>query len=522
MSLVRAAVGAHSRRIISKNAFRLQRQRHVVAGAHAVCDHHQLHHGRSLTTSPKGVLLPPFEGTQPISFIDYSRPSETEITQLSNGLKVASENVPGSWCAVSVIVSSGSRFEESPYMGVNHFMDRLAYKSTESFSEGEVLERLSKLGGNFMCSSNRETIMYQGMVFVDDLEEAMQLLSEVVMKGKYTEEEIMEQRQMLAWEMESITDNPDAFLPELLHRAAYGSETLGRQLICSEEDARDMKSESIVQYRDAFFQSDRMTIAGAGMPHDLLVELADKYFGNVPVGDADDNLTLITRPARYLGGSRLYPMDKSPTNNAQEIPLTQIGLGFEGTSWEDSDIYPIAVLQLLLGGGSSFSVGGPGKGMMSRMYTHVMTIHPWTDMAMAMNMSYMDSGIFYICGAAPPAKVQTLLDVLVKEFVLVAASVSEVETARARNQLKASLLMNLESKTIACEDIGRQVLAFGYRMSADELIEKIDAVTAVDIMRVATRMLGTAPCFAAYGQIDKLVDYEVLIDNINRTVDRYI
>lgn len=465
------------------------------------------------TRTAGGVLLDAFPGMPPNDFVDCTSVAATEITKMSNGVTVASEDIAGPWCAVSAIVGVGPRFEVGNSSGVTHFLDRLAYKSTAKFSHTDIMDQLQKLGGNFLCTTNRETIMYQGMVFLQDLEQTMELLAEVAVHAQYTEEEIAEQRQMVAWELESITDRAEVFLPELLHRAAYGSGTLGNAHICNQELADEMSSARICEFRDQYYVAPRMVIAGAGMKHDVLLELSEKYFGGVSSGSATP---IVDEPAEYLGGCRLYPMEVSPSNNAQGIPLTQLGLGFKGIGWADEDIYPVAVLQLLLGGGLSFSVGGPGKGMFSRMYNNVMNLNHWAEMALAMNLSYMDSGIFYIQGAAPPQKIQVLLDILLKEMMSVAHGVSEMEVSRAQNQLKASLLMNLESKSITAEDIGRQVLGFGYRLSSDDLIEKIDAVTAADVSRVTTTMLQSYPTLAAYGNVEKLTDYESLVSSLQR------
>jgi processing peptidase subunit alpha len=124
-------------------------------------------------------------------------------------------------------------------------------------------------------------------------------------------------------------------------------------------------------YRDRHYVPKSMAISGAGVDHDVLVSLSEKYFGHL--GPADESKSEVVLPptptdvAVYTGGVRFYPMDSSPSNNALGVELTQIGLGFKGLSWADEDLYTYAVLQLLLGGGLSFSVGGPGKGVFTRM-----------------------------------------------------------------------------------------------------------------------------------------------------------
>lgn len=152
-------------------------------------------------------------------------------------------------------------------------------------------------------------------------------------------------------------------------RYRYGYKTLGMPHVCCNSSGRT--AEEISAFRQRHYVPSKMAISGAGVDHDILVKLAKKHFGHLgPVDESSLSVKLPPTPteaAEYTGGSRFYPMERSPNNNALGIPLTQIGLGFRGMSWANDDLYSYAVLQLLLGGGLSFSVGGPGKGVFTRM-----------------------------------------------------------------------------------------------------------------------------------------------------------
>lgn len=149
----------------------------------------------------------------------------------------------------------------------------------------------------------------------------------------------------------------------------YGYQTLGMPHVCCNSTGRT--AEEITAFRERHYVPSKMAISGAGVDHDVLVGLAEKYFGHLgPSAETSSGIVLPPTPtgaAEYTGGLRFFPMDRSPSNNALGVDLTQIGLGFKGTSWADDDLYAYAVLQLLLGGGLSFSVGGPGKGVFTRM-----------------------------------------------------------------------------------------------------------------------------------------------------------
>lgn len=175
-----------------------------------------------------------------------------------------------------------------------------------------------------------------------------------------------------------------------------------------------------------------------------------------------------------------------------------------------------------MGGGGSFSAGGPGKGMYTRLYTNVLNRYHWMYSATAYNHAYMDTGLFCIHASAPPSHVRSMVEVITKELVAMAAAPTGQELRRAKTQLQSMLLMNLESRPVVFEDIGRQVLATGQRKKTQHFISSIgkaedsfvwmiciqnvflENIQPEDIQRVARRFLASAPALAARGQIQGL------------------
>lgn len=197
----------------------------------------------------------------------------------------------------------------------------------------------------------------------------------------------------------------------------------------------------------------------------------------------------LTRPARYTGGFLSLPAIPPPPNPA--LPrLSHIHLAFEALPISSEDIYALATLQTLLGGGGSFSAGGPGKGMYSRLYTNVLNQHGWVESCVAFNHSYTDSGLFGISASCSPIKVAQMLEVMCRELQNLTldtgfSALQAGEVNRAKNQLRSSLLMNLESRMVELEDLGRQVQVHGRKVGVKEMCRKIDALTVQDLRRVA-------------------------------------
>ena len=199
-------------------------------------------------------------------------------------------------------------------------------------------------------------------------------------------------------------------------------------------------------------------------------------------------------PSHYTGGFLSLPAIPPPANPA--LPrVSHIHLGFEALPISSDDIYALATLQTLLGGGGSFSAGGPGKGMFSRLYTNVLNQYHWVESCVSFNHSYTDSGLFGISASCIPQKVGEMLEVMCRELKNLTldsgfAALNTIEVNRAKNQLKSSLLMNLESRMVELEDLGRQVQVHGRKVGVKEMCAQIDSLTVYDLRRVAKQIVG--------------------------------
>ena len=257
----------------------------------------------------------------------------------------------------------------------------------------------------------------------------------------------------------------------------------------------------------------RMVVAGVGVNHDSLVEAVQKYFVDKPPIWIENpnlvlprNLDVDSSVAQYTGGNVLKEEDLSNVSiGPNPLPeLAHLVIGLESVSHQHDDFVTFCVLNMLMRGGGSFSAGGPGKGMYSRLYTNVLNRYHWMYAATAYNNAYADSGLFCIHVAAHPSMLAELSRVLTREMIAMAGYVSPQELERAKVQLQSMLLMDLESRPVVFEDLGRQVLATGHRFQPDYFIEKIKSVTADDIVRVSSQMLQTKPSIAALGSLNCL------------------
>uniref|UniRef100_A0A8C8ZTC0 Mitochondrial-processing peptidase subunit alpha n=1 Tax=Prolemur simus TaxID=1328070 RepID=A0A8C8ZTC0_PROSS len=449
-------------------------------------------------TYPNIPLSSPLPGVPKPVFatVDGQEKFETKVTTLDNGLRVASQNKFGQFCTVGILINSGSRYEAKYLSGIAHFLEKLAFSSTARFdSKDDILLTLEKHGGICDCQTSRDTTMYAVSADSKGLDTVVGLLADVVLHPRLTDEEIEMTRMAVQFELEDLNMRPDPepLLTEMIHEAAYRENTVGLHRFCPTENIAKMGREVLHSYLRNYYTPDRMVLAGVGVEHEHLVECARKYllgvqpaWGGTPAADVDRSV------AQYTGGIVKCGLWPSPAL----------------LSLQEGDFIPFAVLNMMMGGGGSFSAGGPGKGMFSRLYLNVLNRHHWMYNATSYHHSYEDTGLLCIHASADPRQVREMVEIITKEFILMSGTVDVVELERAKTQLMSMLMMNLESRPIIFEDVGRQVLATHSRKLPHELCTLIRSVKPEDIKRVASKMLRGKPAVAALGDLSDLPAYE--------------
>ncbi|XP_070614869.1 mitochondrial-processing peptidase subunit alpha [Erythrolamprus reginae] len=464
--------------------------------------------GTPLTAPLPGLPKPAFAG------LDGPEGFETEVSVLEGGLRVASQKRFGQFCTLGVLINSGSRYEAKYTGGISHFLEKLAFSSTAQFSsKDEILLMLEKHGGICDCQVSRDTTMYAVSADSRGLDAMVSLLADVVLQPRLSDEEIEMTRMAVRFELQDLNMRPDPepLLTEMIHAAAFRENTVGLNRFCPTDNIEKVDRMVLHSYLRNYYTPDRMVLAGVGIEHQQLVDCARKYFlGAVPAWGSAEAKDVDKSVAQYTGGILKLEKDMSDVSlGPTPIPeLAHIMIGLESCSFLEEDFIPFAVLNMMMGGGGSFSAGGPGKGMFTRLYLNVLNRHHWMYNATSYHHSYEDTGLLCIHASADPRQVREMVEIITREFVLMAGTLGEVELERAKTQLRSMLMMNLESRPVIFEDVGRQVLATGGRKLPQELCVLISKVNASDIKRVATQMLRKKPAVAALGDLRELPSYD--------------
>ncbi|XP_005177966.1 mitochondrial-processing peptidase subunit alpha [Musca domestica] len=475
--------------------------------------------------------LPPL--TQPFNKgnveYEYAKPLEegstTKVTVLKNGLRVASEPRFGQFCTVGLVIDSGPRYEVTYPSGVSHFLEKLAFNSTTNFpNKDAILKELEKNGGICDCQSSRDTLIYAASIDSRAIESVTRLLADVTLRPTLHEDEVLLARRTIQFELETLGMRPEQepILMDMIHAAAYRENTLGLPKLCPPQNLDSINRDVLMNYLKYHHTPERMVIAGVGVNHDELVRHVEQYFiENAAIWDNEEIRTTGAQAvdksvAQYTGGLRKEECE-IPIYAAAGLPeLAHVVIGLEGCSHQDPDFVALCVLNIMMGGGGSFSAGGPGKGMYSRLYTNVLNRYHWMYSATAYNHAYADTGLFCIHASAPPTNVRDMTEVVTRELVHMTSNPGREELSRSKIQLQSMLLMNLESRPVVFEDVGRQVLATGHRKRPEHFINEIDKITAADIQRVAKRLLSSPVSMAARGDISGLPDIKEVQNALHR------
>lgn len=435
----------------------------------------------------------------PLALPDFVEPSETKITAFSNGVKIASESSANPGASIGLYVDSGSIYETSASFGVTHLLERMAFKTTRNRSHFRVVREVEALGGNLQASASREQMGYTIDALKSYAPAMVELLLDSVRNPAFLDWEVNEQLVKLKAELGEISKNPQSILVEAIHSAGY-SGALGNPLIASETSIDRLNSMVLDEFVAANYTAPRMVLVASGVEHEELLSVAEPLLSDLPN---------VPRPAEpksvYTGGDYRCQSDSGRVDFALAFELPG--------GWNNlKDCMTLNVLQMLLGGGGSFSAGGPGKGMYSRLYLRVLNEYPQVHSISAFTNIYNNTSIFGIQTTTGSDFVSKAIDIAATEFIAVATpgEVDQIQLDRAKQSIRSAILMHLESRMVSSEDMGRQILTYGERKPVELFLKVVDEVTMQDITSISQKLLSSPLTMASYGDVMYAPSYDAV------------
>ena len=422
----------------------------------------------------------------------------TRTSVLNNGLTVATERIPEmSTATVGIFVDAGSRAENEKNNGTAHFLEHLAFKGTKDRTQSGIELEIENIGSHLNAYTSRENTVYYAKSLRDDIPRAVDILSDILTRSVLDSRAIERERDVIIRESEEVDKMYDEVVFDHLHEIAYKDQSLGRTILGPVKNIKSITRKDLKDYITKNYKGDRMVLAGAGaVDHDDLVKQAERFFGHipksefpVPLGSPRGPLPVFTR------GERLLQEDSLPT--------THIAIALEGVSWSASDYFVALAAQAIVGNWDRAL--GAGTNSPSPLAVEASNNGTLANSYMSFSTSYADSGLWgmYIVTDSAEHDAKKMIDAVIKEWRrITSGNISDAEVGRAKAQLKAALLLSLDGSTAIIEDMGRQIVTTGKRLSPEEVFEKVDKITKEDIIIWANyRLKGKPLAIAALGNM---------------------
>ena len=389
----------------------------------------------------------------------------TDVTRLPSGLTVVTDAMPHLQSAsLGVWVGAGSRDESPDEHGISHFLEHMAFKGTKKRTARQIAEEIEAVGGDLNAATSVESTAYYARVLRADVPLALDVLSDILTNPTFEPEELAREKNVIVQEIGAVEDTPDDLIFEYLQGITFPDQAIGRSILGTPETVRSIDARRLRSYLGRNYRAPDMVIAAAGaVDHQAIVADVEQRFAsfNGPEGAPPQG-------SKFVGGARI---------ESRDLEQVHVAFALEGVPQRDPSIYSLQVFTNILGGGMS-----------SRLFQEVREIRGLCYAVYAFHAAYTDTGMLGVYAGTDASDLPELMRVVVDEIGNAAETINEREIARSKAQMKAGLLMALESSGARAEQLARQMLIYGRPIPLEEIVGKIEAVT-VESARAAGRGL---------------------------------
>jgi predicted Zn-dependent peptidase len=390
---------------------------------------------------------------------------------LPHGLTVITEQMEHIRSAsIGIWLETGSRDETEQVNGISHFIEHMVFKGTKHRTAEEIARQVDSIGGNMDAFTSKECICFNVKVLDENVPVALEILTDLVLHPTFTTEDIARERGVILEEIKMDEDNPDYLVHEIFTQNFWKDHPLGKPILGTKETVKKFERQTVLdKYAHAFAPGNIIVAAAGHLDHDEFVNLVVKHFEHL-------------KPAKngfHSPAPKIVP--RIVLRNKKALEQVQLCIGVPA--------YPIAhekrhagyVLNTLLGGGMSSRLFQNIRERQGLAYSIYSDLNP-----------YRDTGCMAVYAGTSLASAAKVVRSVVNEFRdLKIKPVPEEELRRSKDQLKGSLMLSLESSTARMSNLARQEMYFDHFQDLDELIEKIEAVTAEDLQTLANEFFKT-------------------------------
>ncbi len=417
-----------------------------------------------------------------------------EVTRLESGLAVVTDAMPHLQSAsVGVWVGAGSRDELPKEHGISHLLEHMAFKGTKRRNARQIAEEIEAVGGDINAGTSVETTAYYTRVLKADVPLALDVLSDILSNPTFDPAELSREQNVILQEIGAAEDTPDDVVFDHLQSLAYPDQPVGRSILGTPDSVCSFRQSDLREYLQRNYRAPDMVLVATGaVEHARIVDQATRMFESF-AGPAGPD----PQAARFGGGSRM---------EARELEQMHIALALEGLPQRDPNLYSLQVFTSVLGGGMS-----------SRLFQEVRESRGLCYSIYAYHSPYADTGTFVLYSGTDAADAGELLSVSMDEIAAAAETISEAEVDKAKAQMRAGLLMALESSSARAQQLANHMLVHGRPIPLEEIVQRIERVT-VDSTRAAGRTLleRARPAIAAIGPARGLDGAAKVVDSLSR------
>ncbi len=413
------------------------------------------------------------------------------VTTLPSGLMVVTETMDRvETVSLGAYVASGTRNETAAENGASHFLEHMAFKGTERRSASAIAEEIENVGGHINAYTAREQTAYYVKLLKEDLPLGADIIGDILTHSTFAPEELERERGVILQEIGQANDTPDDIIFDRFQETAFPSQPMGRPTLGTEDGIKTMERGQLTQYMHRHYAGSNVVVAAAGnLQHETVVGLVRTHFADLP-----SERPPAFEPGLYQGGE--FREDR-------DLDQVHIVLGFPSVPYGDTDYYPALLLSTLLGGGMS-----------SRLFQEIREKRGLVYSIYSFTAPFLDTGLFGIYAGTGEDEAKELMPVTLQELRKVQAEISQEELHRARAQVKANLLMSLESTGSRCEQLARQLQVFGRIIPTAETVAKLMAVDVEAVQRAARRIFRGAPTLAAVGPAEHVPGLGAIIERL--------
>lgn len=402
------------------------------------------------------------------SLSQSSLSSNYKKTQLSNGIRVVSEEIPHvRSISVGVWIDVGSRDEDELNNGISHFLEHMVFKGTKHYTAKHIAQSLESVGGYLNAFTTKEHTCFYARILDDQLPKAIDVISELVQYPVFDKKEIEKEKQVVLEELKNMEDDPDDLIHDYFDSYIYHKHPLGYPVIGKAENIKSFTKGKLSDYIQRHYVTGRMVVATAGnCKHEKVVELVGRYFRN----------------NRHNGSMKRESVShrQRQTKEVYEKPIMQahVCMGTRSFSVKNRMRYPLVVLNTLL-----------GEGMSSRLFQNIREKYGFAYSIYSFANLLSDAGNFGVYIGTDVHNIENSIELINKELdKLKSKPVSEAELKRTKEQLKGTMMLSLESMSNRMMRLGGGELYFERYLPIDEIIRNIDAVQQEEVYEVANKL----------------------------------